>query len=174
MLRNSSPRSRRAGVLVAAAAAGTLSTFSPAGAVSGPAAADNTDTATARLVIGDNARGCTGALVDRSWVLTAASCFSDDPAQPQALVAGAPKWKTTVTLGGKSAEVAELVPRADRDLVMARLASPVDGVVPLAVAATAPTAGQSLRVAGFGRTKDEWVPNKLHTGAFSLDTVSAT
>ncbi|MFE4362640.1 trypsin-like serine protease [Kitasatospora sp. NPDC056800] len=174
MPRNSSPRSLRAGVLVAAAAAGTLSTFSPAGAVVGDAAADNTYTAATRLVIGDNLRGCTGALVDRYWVVTAASCFSDDPAQPQALVAGAPKWKTTVTVGAKSAEVAELVPRADRDLVMARLATPVDGIAPLPLATAAPTAGQSLRVPGFGRTKDEWVPNKLHTGVFSLDSVSAT
>ncbi|MFB7129522.1 trypsin-like serine protease [Kitasatospora sp. NPDC056273] len=174
MSRKSQFRSRRAGVLVAAAAAGTLSAVSPAGAVVGPEAADNTYTSTARLTIGDNLRACTGALVDRSWVLTAASCFSDDPAQPQALAAGKPKWKTTVTLGAKSAEVAELVPRADRDLVMARLTTPVDGIAPLAVATAAPTAGQSLRVAGFGRTKDEWVPNKLHTGAFTVDTVSAT
>ncbi|MFD4657264.1 trypsin-like serine protease [Kitasatospora sp. NPDC058444] len=174
MPRNSSPRNLRAGVLVAAVAAGTLSTFSPAQAVVGDAAADGTYTAAARIVLGDNLRGCTGALVDRSWVLTAASCFSDDPAQPQALVAGAPKWSTTVTVGAKSSQVAELVPRQDRDLVMARLATPVDGVAPLALAATAPAAGQSLRVPGFGRTKDEWVPGKLHSGVFSLDSVGPT
>ncbi|MGW3071994.1 trypsin-like serine protease [Kitasatospora sp. NPDC001132] len=174
MSRKTQPRSWRAGVLVAAATAGTLSTFSPAGAVVGGAAADGSYAFTARLVIGDNARACTGALVDRSWVLTAASCFADDPAQPQALAAGAPKWKTTVTVGGKSAEVSALVPRADRDLVMARLATPVDGVATLPVATAAPVAGQTLRVPAYGRTKDEWVPNKLHTGAFSLDSVSAT
>ncbi|MFI2609445.1 trypsin-like serine protease [Kitasatospora sp. NPDC018619] len=160
---------------MAAASAGLIAaTISPAQALVGAEAADGTYASTARLVVGDSLRACTGALVDRSWVLTAASCFSDDPAQPQALAAGKPKWKTTVTLGGKTAEVAELVPRSDRDLVMARLAVPVDGIAPLAVAATAPAAGQSLRVAGFGRTKDEWVPSKLHTGAFTLDTVSAT
>ncbi|WP_078653549.1 trypsin-like serine protease [Streptomyces novaecaesareae] len=178
MLRKSSSRSqnRRAGVLAAAVAAGTLTTFSgaPAGAVTGDAAADGTYTATARLVIGDNLRACTGALVDRYWVVTAASCFADDPAQPQALAAGAPKWKTTAGIAGISAQVAELVPRQDRDLVMARLAAPVDGITPLALATTAPTAGQTLRVPGFGRTKDEWAPLKLHTGAFSLDTVSPT
>ncbi|MFG2907030.1 trypsin-like serine protease [Kitasatospora sp. NPDC048286] len=159
---------------MAAAAACTLSSYSPAGAVTGDAAPDNTYASTARIVVGDSLRGCTGALVDRSWVLTAASCFSDDPAQPQALAAGAPKWKTTVTVGSKSVQVAELAPRQDRDLVMARLATPVDGVAPLSLATTAPTAGQTLRVPGFGRTKDEWAPLKLHTGAFSLDTVSAT
>ncbi|MFJ7913208.1 trypsin-like serine protease, partial [Kitasatospora sp. NPDC096204] len=169
-------RSRRTGALVAAAASGVLATFSipPAHAVVGDPAADGSYTFTARLVIGDNLRGCTGALVDRNWVLTAASCFSDDPAQPQALAAGAPRWKTTVTVGAKSFQVAELAPRQDRDLVMARLATPVDGVAPLSLATTAPTAGQSLRVPGFGRTKDEWAPLKLHTGVFSLDTVSAT
>ncbi|MEU1289838.1 trypsin-like serine protease [Kitasatospora sp. NPDC005856] len=174
MPRTTSSRNLRAGALTAAVAAGTLSTFSPAGAVSGDTAADGTYTTAARIVLGDNLRGCTGALVDRYWVLTAASCFSDDPAQPQAPAAGAPKWKTTVTVGTKSAEVAELVPRQDRDLVMARLATPVDGVAPLPLAATAPTAGQSLRVSGFGRTKGEWVPDKPHTGAFSLDTVGPT
>ncbi|MFE7638828.1 trypsin-like serine protease [Kitasatospora sp. NPDC057518] len=176
MSRKSQLRPRRAGVLaaVAAAAAGALTTFAPAGAVSGGAAADTTSATTARIVIGDSLRGCTGALIDQYWVLTAASCFSDDPAQPQALAAGKPKWNTTATVGATSAQVVELVPRADRDLVMARLAVPVDGVTPLEVGTSAPTAGQSLRVPGFGRTKDEWVPAKPHTGAFSLDTVSAT
>ncbi|MET8545035.1 trypsin-like serine protease [Kitasatospora sp. NPDC004799] len=182
MPRKSHTRSRRAGALVAAAAAGTLSTVAPAGAVSGDTAADGSYAFTARLVVGDNLRACTGALVDRFWVLTAASCFSDDPAQPQALAAGAPKWRTTVTVGrtdltttgGRTAEIAELVPRADRDLVMARLATPVDGIAPLPVTTAAPTVGQTLRVPGYGRTRTEWVTNRLHSGAFSLDTVSAT
>ncbi|MGW7449573.1 trypsin-like serine protease [Kitasatospora sp. NPDC054795] len=182
MSRKSQVRSWRAGVLVAAAAAGTLSTFTPAVAVVGDPAADGTYAYTARLVIGDNVRACTGVLVDRYWVATAASCFSDDPAQPQALAAGAPKWKTTATIGrtdlttgaGTVTEVVELAPRQDRDLVLARLAAPVNGVAPLAIATTAPSAGETLRVPGYGRTKDEWITNKLHSGAFSLDTVSPT
>ncbi|MFJ6383632.1 trypsin-like serine protease [Kitasatospora sp. NPDC092039] len=173
MSRKSQYRSRRAGVLAAvAAAAGTLSTFAPAGAVTGDPTAAGSYTFTARLLIGDNLRACTGALIDQYWVIGAASCFADDPAQPQALAAGAPKWGTVATVGAKSAQVVELVPRQDRDLVMARLATPVEDVVPLAVATTAPTAGQSLRVPGFGRTKSEWIPNTPHAGAFGLDTVS--
>ncbi|MFJ6383631.1 trypsin-like serine protease [Kitasatospora sp. NPDC092039] len=174
MSRKSQSRFGRAGVLVAAAAASTLSTFSPAQAVVGDAAAAGSHAFTARLVIGDHLRGCTGALVDRYWVVTAASCFADDPAQPQALAAGAPKWATTATVGGRTTQIAELVPRQDRDLVLARLTTAVDGVAPLPLAATAPTPGQSLRVPGAGRTRDEWVPLQLHSGVFSLDTVSPT
>ncbi|MFB7124234.1 trypsin-like serine protease [Kitasatospora sp. NPDC056273] len=182
MPRTTPSRSWRTGVLAAATAAGVLGTCAPAGAVVGDTAADGSYAYTARLAIGDGLRTCTGALVDRNWVLTAASCFADDPAQPQAPAAGAPKWKTTATVGrtdlttsgGKTSEVSELVPYQGRDLVMARLATPVDGIAPIAAASTAPAAGQPLRVPGYGRTKDEWAPLKLHTGAFSLDTVSAT
>ncbi|MFJ9951502.1 trypsin-like serine protease, partial [Kitasatospora sp. NPDC091207] len=111
-----------------------------------------------------------------------ASCFADDPAQPAALQAGAPKWKTTATVGrtdvttsaGKSVDVVELVPRQDRDLVMARLAAPVDGIATLPLATAAATAGESLRVPGYGRTKTEWAPLKLHSGSFTVDAVTAS
>ncbi|MGW2255764.1 trypsin-like serine protease [Kitasatospora sp. NPDC001660] len=162
----------KAALLTTAIAAGTL-TVSPASATIGVTAADGTYAYTARIVIGDTFRACTGALVDQYWVMTAASCFADDPMEPATLAAGKPKWKTTATVAGKSADVVELAPRQDRDLVMARLASPVQNVQPLAVATTAPSAGQTLRVPGYGRTKDEWVPDKMHTGVFNLDGVDS-
>ncbi|WP_327676066.1 S1 family peptidase [Kitasatospora sp. NBC_00458] len=174
---------RIAGALTAATVGVLVNTTStPAGAVAGDPAADGSYAYTARIAIGDNFRACTGALVDRSWVITAASCFADDPAQPAALAAGVPKWRTTVTVGrtdlaggaGQQVEVAELVPRQDRDLVMARLATPVDGVVPVGVAASAPVAGQSLRVPGYGRTKADWIANRLHSGVFTLGAVGST
>ncbi|MFF1909636.1 trypsin-like serine protease [Kitasatospora sp. NPDC058218] len=185
MLGTTSARTRRTGALAAATAVvGALATFSaaPANAVVGDQAADGAYAYTAKLTIGDNVRACTGALVDRNWIITAASCFADDPAQPQNLTAGAPKWRTTATIGrtdlttgaGQQADVVELVPRQDRDLVMARLATPVDGIAPLALAATAPTTGESLRVPGYGRTKTEWVPLALHTGSFTVDAVTAS
>ncbi|MFJ4091257.1 trypsin-like serine protease [Kitasatospora sp. NPDC089913] len=130
---------------------------------------------------GDNS-ACTGALVDRSWVITTASCFADDPARPSA-VGGAPKWRTTVTVGrtdlnatntGLSTEVVDLVARADRALVMAKLASPVDGIVPLKVATAAPVPAEKLKAPGHGRTRTEWIPSRLHVGAFTLAGVRPT
>ncbi|MFF7590325.1 trypsin-like serine protease [Kitasatospora purpeofusca] len=70
---------------------GVLGTCVPAGAVVGDAAAEGSYAYTARLMIGDGLNACTGAVVDRNWALTAASCFSDDPAQPQTPATGAPK-----------------------------------------------------------------------------------
>ncbi|MER6401194.1 trypsin-like serine protease [Kitasatospora sp. NPDC001603] len=184
MSRTTSTRTWRAGLLAISVAAGTLTAglSTPAVAVSADPAADGTYAFTAKIAIGDTFRACTGALVDRNWIITAASCFADDPAQPQNLAAGAPKWRTTATVGrtdlttgaGQQADIVELVPRQDRDLVMARLATPVDGIPTLPLATTAPTSGQSMRMPAYGRTKTEWVPNKLHTGTFTLDAARPT
>jgi hypothetical protein len=83
--------------------------------------------------------------------------------------------RATVTLaGGETREVTELAPRAERDLVLARLMLPARGAATVKVSASAPAAGTSLNSAGFGRTKTEWVPGKLHTGTFTLDSAAAT
>ncbi|GAA2797696.1 trypsin-like serine protease [Kitasatospora aburaviensis] len=123
-------------------------------------------------------------LVDPSWVVTAASCFADDPAQPTALQAGVPKQKTTVTVGrndlatgagGHITEIAELLPRTDRDLVMARLAQPAPAAVaPVALATTAPAPGEDLVAAGYGRTRTTWANEQLHTAVFTAGTVKPT
>ncbi|WP_327075530.1 S1 family peptidase (plasmid) [Kitasatospora purpeofusca] len=179
-----SPRARRARLLAATLAAGALTTLAvpTANAAAGDPVPDTWYQYTAQLTIGDNFRTCTGALVDRSWVITAASCFSDDPAQATG-VGGAPKWRTTVTVGrtdlgatstGVSTEVVELVARADRDLVMAKLAAPVDGIVPLRVATAAPAPAEKLKAPGYGRTRTEWLPDRLHVGAFTLTGVRPT
>ncbi|WP_406086977.1 trypsin-like serine protease [Streptomyces virginiae] len=135
---------------------------------------------TGKLKIGDT-RACTAALIDPRWVVTAKSCFADNPAENNTIPAGAPKAKTVLTLGradltstgGHTTDIVELVPHADRDLVLARLAAPATNVPPVALSAAAPTAGQDLTLAGYGRTSDEWVPSKLHSATYTTGTANA-
>ncbi|MER6461184.1 S1 family peptidase [Streptomyces sp. NPDC001288] len=160
----------------------TLGAAPAAHAVTGAAASDTTYGYTARLDIGDGTRACSGTLVDSEWLLTAASCFADDPAASLSVPAGKPKLTTSVTVGrtdltttdGAVRTVVELVPRTDRDLVLARLNRPVTDVTPVAPATTQATAGESLTFAGYGRTRDEWAPLKLHTGTLSVDSSDST
>ena len=149
----------------------------PAGAVAGgAAAADGAHRFAVQLQVGE--RGCSGALVHPQWVVTASTCFAENGAAP----AGAPKVATTATVGrtnlsgtgGYLVGVIDLVPRTDRGVVLAKLARPVRDVPVVAVGATAPTAGEVLRVAGFGRTATEWVPDVLHTAQFTVQETTGT
>ncbi|WP_424887766.1 S1 family peptidase [Streptomyces sp. XH2] len=171
------------GLLASAVTAGLL-TAAPAHAVAGEPVADGEYAFTAKLDINEGARSCSATLVQQEWLITAASCFADDPAKGFKVAPGAPKWKTTATIGrtdlgrengGAVVDVVELVPREDRDLVMARLAQPVTGVQPISgISAASPQKGDTLWAAGYGRTKDEWVPDRLHAARFTTDAVDAT
>ncbi|MEH0419655.1 FG-GAP-like repeat-containing protein [Streptomyces sp. B21-083] len=161
--------------------------------VTGGQVGDTEDQFAVKLHIGtgtDRERSCSGTLVDQQWVLTAASCFAADPQQGFKIAAGAPADTTVVTLGADhptaaqtaKQKVLQLVPHPDRDLVMARIdnatttQNPLDGPfpdeLPVGVGNGETAQGEQLRAVGFGRTKDEWVPGRAHTGAFGVDTVN--
>ncbi|WP_327738996.1 S1 family peptidase [Streptomyces nojiriensis] len=127
-----------------------------------------------KLTIGDegNSRGCSGALLDDNWIITAASCFAATPGT--SVPAGKPALKSTVTLAdGRTAEVVHLVPRTDRDLVLGRLSASATGLPWARISQAAPATGAELTSAGWGRTKTEWVPGKLHTGTFTTNASDA-
>ncbi|MEV6950328.1 trypsin-like serine protease [Streptomyces sp. NPDC051183] len=168
---------RMSGLLVTATAvAGGLISAGPAQALTGPEAQAGQYAYAAKLSIGDEAtsRACTATLVNARWVLTAASCLAAKPGD--AITAGQPALTATATFaGGQTREIVEVsASAADRDLVLARLATPVTDITPVKRATTAPAAGTDLASAGFGRTKTEWVPGKLHTGTFTTNTTDAT
>ncbi|MFE7121206.1 S1 family peptidase, partial [Streptomyces sp. NPDC057654] len=185
------PRTARVTGLLASALAATLAltaapllTAAPAQAVAGETPEDGSYTFTATLDIGGGQRGCSATLVEEQWLLTAASCFADDAAHPDQVKAGAPKLHTTATIGrtdltqqkpGTQVDVVELVPRQDRDLVMAKLATPVTGVTPAVVSVNRPLLpGEKVVVAGYGRTTSEWVPDRLHVAKTSVSEVKDT
>ncbi|MDN3292578.1 S1 family peptidase [Streptomyces ficellus] len=169
-----------AGILATGVAAGLLTAAPAAQAVIGGPAADGKYTFTAKIDIGGGERACSGVLVAPQWIATAASCFAADPQQSAPVVAGKPALKSVATIGrtdltttgGQTGEIVELVPRAGRDLVLARLAKPTTGITPVALAAAPVAQGEALTVTGYGRTKAEWVPNRLNTSAFTVDAVN--
>nr|WP_221380356.1 trypsin-like serine protease [Actinoplanes polyasparticus] len=124
---------------------------------------------------GENDLGCTGALVAPQWIATAKECFGQvalgAPARPATVTVG----RTDLTAaGGHTAPVVLLVPHPDRNLVLAKLATPAAGVTPVPVSSVAPVAGERLTAAGFGRTRTQWVPDRLHGGAFDVTEVGAS
>ncbi|WKU47543.1 FG-GAP-like repeat-containing protein [Streptomyces sp. VNUA116] len=167
------------GLLLTVAAAGTL-TAAPAHAVVGQPVNDSF-AFTAKLDI-DGERSCSAALVAPQWLITAASCFVENPAQGTKIPAGKLEKPKPAVIGrpdltrdaGTAANVTELVPREDRDLVLAKLDKPVTGITPVSLPANPVIEGQDVWVSGYGRTKDEWVPDRLHYAKFTTGSVKAT
>ncbi|UUS31728.1 MULTISPECIES: FG-GAP-like repeat-containing protein [Streptomyces] len=171
------------GILTAGVATGLLGTAIPANAVVGAAVTDASYAFTANLQIGEGEqmRACSGALIDASWVLTAAACFAPDPLAGGEVKVGKPALKTVATIGrndlagtgGHVSEVVEVIPRGTGGSALVRLATPATGITPVPVATTPAAAGQTLKSAGFGRSRTEWRPDKLHAATFGVDSVDA-
>ncbi|QKV79120.1 FG-GAP-like repeat-containing protein [Amycolatopsis sp. Hca4] len=145
-------------VVLAATAAGVV----PAAAVPGPAAVNLGFAAK----ITTEGRACSGALVEPTLVLTAASCFPENP----------PSKPVSVTVGSHVAKVTAVLPRTDRDAALVRIDTTITDVTTLKLPAATgvPGASEELSLAGWGRTATEWVPNEAHVGKFTASASSAT
>ncbi len=153
---------RRAATLAAAVIAAGLLAAVPAAAVPGGNAAN----AGFAAKITTDGRACSGALVEPALVLTAASCFPENP----------PATPVSVTVGSHVAKVTAVLPRTDRDVALVRLDTTITDVTPLKLSAAegVPGASEQLTLAGWGRTAAEWVPNEAHSGTFTVATSSVT
>src|SRR4051812_39416513 len=127
---------RTATVSAAVIAAGLLAAV-PAAAVPGGTAAN----AGFAAKITTDGRACSGALVEPTLVLTAASC---SPATP-------PATPVSVTVGSHVAKVTQVIPRTDRDVALVRLDTTITDVMPLKLSAAegVPGAAEQLTLAGW-------------------------
>ena len=123
-------------------------------------------------------RACSGVLVAPSWLLTTRTCLAGGaelgagpPPKPATAVVGRADAGTG---GGHSAAIVSVIPRPDRDLALARLAAPANGIAPAQLAASAASSGQAVTVAGFARTGTDWVGRVLRTRAGTVSAVGDT
>ncbi|MFF1414767.1 FG-GAP-like repeat-containing protein [Streptomyces sp. NPDC058289] len=168
------PHTVATAVAVTLAGAAALMPAGAALAAVGTPAAAGQYTYTAQLNIGDeaNSRACSAVLVNASWVMTATSCFAKTPGA--AVVAGMPELKATAKIGKTTLDVINIVPHGDRDVVLAKLSAPVAGIDRVKFATTKPAVNDAVNAAGFGRTKIDWVPGKVHTAAFQVASTDST
>jgi hypothetical protein len=98
---------------------------------------------------------CSGALVAPQWIVTAGHCFHD---LKDARIGGRPPYTMTVTVGrlkdtdpgGYTTEVVDVRQSPVNDLAVAKLSSPIDDIVPVALATSRPSVGKQLEFAGWG------------------------
>lgn len=130
-----------------------------AGAVAGAnPISDGTYSFNAKITFGQ-VHACSGALIERSWVVTAKSCFAEGNAP---VVAGPPTQPTTVVVGradlteatGYEVSAVSVIPHPDRNLALVQLPVPVSEEVPAIPIATSPAVPRDAQDLGVRPNRD--------------------
>lgn len=121
----------------------------------------------ARITAGE--KGCSGALIDPEFVITAASCL------PQTGEVKIAVGKVNLATGtGHVTTAARIVRHTGRDVAVVKLTARTTGITPLALSSTALAQNESVKAAGFGRTATEWVPDRPRVATFTVGALNAT
>ncbi|MEV6635037.1 S1 family peptidase [Actinoplanes sp. NPDC051470] len=126
--------------------------------------------------------GCSGALIARQWIITAGHCFRDangvrvERPVADSTVATIGKADVNGTGKGYRGEIVAVRQSTTADVSIAKLASPVRGIKPLAISDAPPEAGDVLRLTGYGSTQSASPvqETKLRTGQLEVLNVTGT
>jgi secreted trypsin-like serine protease len=123
--------------------------------------------------------GCSGALIAEQWIITAGHCFRDSAEvrveRPVAdsTVATIGRADTTGT-GGYDLQIVAVRQATEADVSIAKLASPVSDIEPLAISDDPPAVADTVRLTGYGSTTsvDPVQETRLRTGQMSVLNVT--
>jgi hypothetical protein len=146
----------------------TLVELRVAGSESLPAGPAATQPYVAKIDAGG--RSCSAVLVAAEWLATTKTCLSE-PLPAATVVIGRPDLLKS---GGQERTIAELLPRTDRDLTLARLDRPVTDITPVTLGSAAPAAAAQVQSSGYGRAADGWPATAVRTGGYTVAEVAAT